>query len=242
MRSIDKRGTPGLLNDWKREMLASPQNLRYESLPTSVKDAVKLELLTEQGYLCAYTLRRIDGVNSCHIEHVEPQNAAPGKDLDYANMAACFPKDGGDVSSGYGAPTKAGQSVTFNVDFVSPHSSGCNVRFRFDADGGICAVTGDAAAQKTIELLRLDHDALADLRRGAIQAHGLAVSVRTTRTARKLKTAAEARRFAAEVLLHDGAGRFEPYSVALAQAALTYASREDARALRLRNQHGNKFD
>jgi len=238
MRAIAKQGTPMALQNWVRDMRRdAPQNLSYGNLPTTVKDEVKKALLAEQGHLCAYTLRRLHGIEDCHIEHVEPQNAAPGKDLDYANMAACVPKDGGDTSFGYGAPIKAGKAVTLNADFVSPHMPGCGTRFRFDAQGGVqAATTGDAAAQETITTLKLDHGALTDLRRAALQAHGLTVTARTTRTARQLKSAAEARRFAAEVLQPGGNGQLEPFCAALAQVALAYAEREDARSQRLRGQ------
>lgn len=234
MRAIAKQGTPMALQNWVRDMRrVVPQNLSYGNLPTTVKDEVKQVLLAEQGHLCAYTLRRLHGVEDCHIEHVEPQNAAPGKDLDYANMAACIPKDGGDISSGYGAPIKGGKAVTLNADFVSPHMPGCDARFRFDAQGGVQSALGDAAAQETITTLKLDHEALIDLRRAALQAHGLAITARTTRTARQLKSAAEARRFAAEVLQPDRNGQMEPFCVALAQVALAYAEREDTRAQRM---------
>jgi uncharacterized protein (TIGR02646 family) len=176
----------------------------------------------------------LHGIESCHIEHVEPQNAAPGKDLDYANMAACVPKDGGNTSFGYGAPIKAGKAVTLNVDFLSPHMPGCDTRFRFDDKGCVRSAKGDAAAQGTINTLKLDHGALTELRRAALQAHGLTIATRTTRTARQLKSAAEARRFAAEVLRPDGSGQLEPFCVALAQVALAYAEREEARSQRLR--------
>lgn len=78
----------------------APQNLDYGNLPTPVKEAVKAALLVEQGYLCAYTLQRLAVASDCHIEHVEPPNAAPDKSLDYANMAACWPDNGGSVTRG----------------------------------------------------------------------------------------------------------------------------------------------
>jgi len=235
MRAIVKQGIPMTLQNWVRDMRRdAPQNLSYDNLPTAIKDDVKRALLMEQGHLCAYTLRKLHGIGSCHIEHVEPQNAAPSKDVDYANMAACVPKDGGDTSIGYGAPMKAGKAVRLNADFVSPHMQGCETRFQFDDKGGVKSVPGDIAAQRTITTLNLNHGALTELRRAALQAHGLTVATRTTRTARQLKSAAQARRFAAEVMRPDGYGQLEPFCVALAQAALAYAEREEARSQRLR--------
>lgn len=238
MRHIVKGGEPSALRTWKSNNAQSLQNLAYGNLPSDVKKQIKAALLTEQGLLCAYTMRRLASAADCHIEHVQPQNAAPGLDLDYVNMAACFPKDGGDTSHGYGAPIKAGATVTLGSDFVSPHQAGCDRRFGYTADGKISPAPEDQAAASTITFLGLDHEQLTELRRHAIEAHGLAVQRRTTRTARKLKSAAEARRFAAEVLRADTHGYLEPYCVVLAQVALDYANKEEARAKRMRSRPG----
>jgi uncharacterized protein (TIGR02646 family) len=203
-------------------------------LPGDVIENIKTSLLREQGYLCAYTLRRLSGVEDCHIEHVLPQNTAPEKDLDYGNMAGCFPKDGGNTSHGYGAPVKGGTEVELNMDFVTPHGSGCERRFRYDKKGGIQGA--DNAASGTIRTLKLDHGALADLRCSAIEAHGLALRQRPNRARQSLKSATAARRFAAEVLQPDNKGWLEPFCVALAQVALEYASKEEARSQRMRSQ------
>jgi hypothetical protein len=87
----------------------------------------------------------------------------------------------------------------------------------------------------TIALLKLDHAALQALRRRAIETHGLALRHGSRRTNPKPKSAAEARRFASKVL-EKANGRLEAYCVALAQVALEYADKEEARSKRLRIQ------
>jgi uncharacterized protein (TIGR02646 family) len=241
MRYVAKGAEPQKLRKWKTDNAASPQNLQYGNLPGEVSKQVRAALLREQGYLCAYTMRRLQSVADCHIEHVQPQNTAPGLDLDYANMAACFPRDGGDRSSGYGAPIKGGQPVTLNVNFVSPHQIGAADRFQYNGKGEISANRNDVAALGTISMLKLCHDQLVELRRRAIETHGLAVQRGTTRKAIKLKSAAEARRFAYEVLQPDANGQLEPFCVALAQVAIEYAAIEEARSQRLRAQHGGNY-
>lgn len=238
MRYIIKKGEPAALRNWKAANAASPQNLKYGNLPTQEREQVKDSLLIEQGYLCAYSMLRLDCVDDCHIEHIQPQNAAPALDLDYKNMAACFPKNGGDTSHGFGAPIKGGSPVELNVNFVPPHRLGCGDRFKFNAKGEIAAATNDLAADNTIRMIGLCHKTLVELRRSAIEAHGLSLRHSTTRKKAKLKTPTEARRFAHEVLQPDAAGRLEPFCVALAQVALDYAAREEARAQRMRTQHG----
>ncbi len=219
-------------------MQTSPQNLSYANLPRDVKDEIEAGLLKEQGYLCAYTMQRLTE-GECHIEHVRPQNVAPELDLDYGNMAACFPQDGGDTSPGYGAPVKAGTDVELNVNFVSPHSHGCEQRFQYDSKGGITSTVGNRAAEETIRILRLDHGTLSELRQRAIEAHGVTLRRGSMRSARCRKSAAQARRLAGSVLLPSKDGRSEPFCVALAQAANAYAAKEDARAKRMRTQHGD---
>lgn len=179
-------------------------------------------------------------VNDCHFEHVEPQNAARGKSLDYANMVACWPANGGDKFSGYGAPVKDGAAVRLNVDFVSPHSPGCEARFVYEASGAVRPREADAAAQGTIDLVKLCHEQLCELRRRAAQASGIVISARGMRSQSRLKSAAAARRFAADVLQPDAQGRLEPFCVALSQIALKYAEQEEKRSQRLRSGHGGK--
>lgn len=85
------------------------------------------------------------------------------------------------------------------------------------------------------------HDRLCELRRSAAQAWGLVLSPRGMRSSRRhLKSAAEARRFAAEVLQPDAQGQLEPFCVALSQIALKYAEQEEKRSQRLRSGHGGK--
>ena len=181
MRSIKKLPEPKALADWKDENKSSPQLLTYRGLTKKAMDAIRESLLKEQGYLCAYTLMRLNGVNDFHIEHVNPQNAAPEKVVDYGNMAGCFPKDGGNTSYGYGAPIKGKTEVTHNVNFVSPHTLGCENRFEYDKNGGVKETNGDKAAKSTIEILNLNHEDLQVLRRRAIERYGLAFRHRSTR-------------------------------------------------------------
>jgi uncharacterized protein (TIGR02646 family) len=239
MRSIEKSGEPLAPTEWKRQMQKSPQNLSYGNLPGDVKNEIKAALLKEQGYICAYTMQGLTETTA-HIEHVQPQSTDPELDLDYGNMAACFPEDGGDTSYGYGAPIKADTDIKLNVNFVSPHSPGCEQRFEYDSKGNIKAPLGDNAAKNTIQILKLDHGALKDLRQRAIETHGLTLRRGSLRYPKKRKSAAQARRFAENVLQFSQDGRLEPFCTALAQVANTYADKEEARAKRMRSQHGTR--
>ncbi len=233
MRFIKKGGEPSAFTEWKElNQRLSPQNLSYKNLQNPQKEIVKDSLLKEQGFVCGYTMSRLDSTKNLHIEHIESQSGNPEKDLDYSNMLACFPENGGDESHGYGAPIKKGKSVVLNVNFVSPHNPECEAHFIYDKDGGVSATS--EAAKLTIQALKLDHQKLCDFRKQAAETHGLTLKVRSARTKREFKSVAEARRFAQEVMLPAVDGKLEPYCVALAQIALDFAHKEEQRCNSLR--------
>ena len=229
MKRVIKGNEPPALTAWKAENHDSPQNLVYGNLPGKVLDNIKEQMLKEHGYLCGYTMRRLNAVTECHLEHIEPQNASP-RDLDYANMLACFPSDGGDTKHGYGAPIKGGNAV--NIDnFVSPIHPQVEQRFRYTRNGGIAAnMPQDEAAANTIELLKLDDEKLAELRKAAIEEAGI------TRASNNPLSAAMARRLARECLQKGKDFRLPAFCLALSQVAEEYASREEKQAARMRGK------
>jgi uncharacterized protein (TIGR02646 family) len=169
MRKIRKSHPPASLRNWIAANRDLP-NFNYDALPVGVKADLKEKLISEQGFLCAYTGREIQD-NASHIEHLKPQSMTidePGKDVDYRNVVACFPVDGGDVSCGYGAPVKGGW---WDEDlFVSPLDDDCNRRFSFTWHGKVRAnPKTHHAAETTIKRLGLNKPALVSLRRSAIR-------------------------------------------------------------------------
>lgn len=58
-------------------------NVSYEAKP-ELRDS----LLEEQGYICAYCMRRI-GVGDCRIEHIKCRSKYPDLQLEYKNMVVC---------------------------------------------------------------------------------------------------------------------------------------------------------
>ena len=169
MRRIRKTHPPASLRNWIAANRNLP-NFNYDALPVGVKAELKDHLLSEQGFLCAYTGRGIEDDDS-HIEHLKPQSETtnePGKDVDYRNVVACFPVDGGDVSYGYGAPVKGGW--WYQHLFVSPLDSDCDRRFSFTWAGKVRAnPKGHEAATTTIRRLVLNNPGLVSLRRSAIK-------------------------------------------------------------------------
>jgi uncharacterized protein (TIGR02646 family) len=166
MRKIVKTHVPQALSSWRTEN--RDFNHTYNDLlGTEAHRVLKIRLLEEQGKICAYTGRRINLATS-HVEHLKPQNqCADWEDVDYRNMVACFPKDGGDVLHGYGAPVKKGWWDE-NL-FISPLSDDCERRFRFTWSGQIYPDPEDyEGAKKTIEILGLNNKNLCQLRKSRI--------------------------------------------------------------------------
>ena len=169
MKRIKKTHPPRELLEWLKDN--EGLDCSYSALQGKpAHKALKRHLLKEQGYICAYTGIEISEANS-HIEHLKPQNSCKQEkglkkkyldDVEYHNMVACFPEDGGNVSFGYGAPVKGGWWN--ESEFVSPCRKNCEKRFIYGWNGEIKFVDGDKAAETTIKILGLGTKRLKDKR------------------------------------------------------------------------------
>ena len=190
MRTIQKRPAPNALTAWRTPRLAAnkPDGMEcnYDEMRRDAKAlaAVEDSLWAEQGGLCAYTGHRIrlmsDGelrAADFHLEHLTPQAYCKpefdryGKDADYGNLVACWPRPNVGFEPAYGAKRKRNwPSPAEDSLFVSPLRMDCSARFSFNRKGEISATNpDDEAAKTTIKQLGLDHQTLAELRRAAIR-------------------------------------------------------------------------
>jgi uncharacterized protein (TIGR02646 family) len=85
---------------------------RYQAIPELVES-----LLREQGYLCAYCMRRIPvadpGTTEDHrVEHLLPRTTHPEHELDYQNMVVCCPGYTGGVE--HCDRSKRDQEISFS--------------------------------------------------------------------------------------------------------------------------------
>lgn len=138
-----------------------------------IADVVRLSLADEQGYICCYCGRQIDGIVGTRIEHIFPKSIPEFQpmELDYENnlLAAC---DGGrqDRKSD---PSKTSNDLFCDVYKdnkiipMHPLNPLCEEKFMYDINGEVIGVGSDA--EVTIGLLNLNSVILKNKRKAAIK-------------------------------------------------------------------------
>lgn len=217
MKKITKIGAPHNYINWRKDIVGTSEE-HYRRLRNPLKGELHDVLLKEQGYLCAYTLKRIKRQNS-HIEHIKPESVCrseengTGTDLDYDNMVTCYPRSGMKKPFRYGAPLKDAWWEEEGKNFVSPLTGSCETCFKYNADGQVAAVGNYEPAKITIDLLALNHPSLAEERKNAIAEFiygSKALSLKQTEKAIK------------EIYDKNATGKLKVFCVAVHHALLDY--------------------
>lgn len=221
MRRIVKTHAPTELTTWREEN--KDLNHSYDDLlGTVAHEALKKKLLEEQGYLCAYTGRSIETTSS-HVEHLKPQNKCVGcEDVEYKNVVACFPADGGDTSYGYGAPIKGGWWK--EEKFLSPLSQDCERHYKFTWSGKIYPHPEDhVKAKETISAIGLDNNDLKKLRKARIDGFfGFGEQTR-----RRPLSIADAKTVLRNIDQFDGNRRLKEFCFVLKQLLPKYIAKQE---------------
>lgn len=143
MRKISKGNEPTQLTAWKRH---HPKG-RYKQLTEVERQAIREACTQEQFYLCAYCCQDISGTsNDTMNEHVEAQDTAPHKTLDFNNIvASCTKQKQCDAAHG-------SQSLP-----LTPLMNECENELQFMLSGRVRGLTD--RARHSIEVLNLgDHE------------------------------------------------------------------------------------
>ena len=140
---------------------ATPGFTEYEPIP-ELRDA----LLEEQGYICAYCMRRIPAKDvkvdaSSKIEHIKSQEERPDLQLYYANMAICCPGNLNDEP--HCDKLKGRNSVSFNL-----HTAALQQSIRYASLDGAISSSNDTWNKEMNELLNLNHGLLKANRKEAL--------------------------------------------------------------------------
>lgn len=114
---INKGTEPKSLTEYR----AKKDNPNYSYDDYMDKDDIRLSLLDEQGYICAYCMQRINQ-NNMKIEHWHSQSEYPDEQLDYKNMLACCKGGEGNISEQqYCDTAKGNQSLKYNPSYLQHH-------------------------------------------------------------------------------------------------------------------------
>lgn len=169
MKNIQKNGCPPNYTQWCKKVAGTDKE-DYNELPPAEKQSLFDALITEQGSICGYTMKRIDQ-DTAHIEHIKPQSLCrakrQGSDLEYRNLIACYPRDGMKAKYRYGAQQKGNWWENDGKEFVSPLYPECEKHFHFDLNGEVTAF--DVSGATTIKILALNHKSLAEERKRVIE-------------------------------------------------------------------------
>ncbi|MGZ8215986.1 retron system putative HNH endonuclease [Methylomagnum sp.] len=115
MRAISKRQEPKALEEYR----CKPDAVYDGPLFTAVKQAIREQLLREQGYLCAYCMRRISD-QQMKVEHWHCQDNYPDEQLDYQNMlGACLGHEGEPYTQQTCDTRKGNKELKYNPANVS---------------------------------------------------------------------------------------------------------------------------
>lgn len=139
MRKINKDVEPEVLTRWKRQN----STLRYRDLPPPESRAIRSSCITEQYGLCAYCCQSIT-LDNAHNEHVEAQDRAPNRTLDFSNIVASCHR-----------PHQCGHGRGTRPLPLTPLMAECETELKFYLSG---LVTGRTPrARVSIEALNLGH-------------------------------------------------------------------------------------
>jgi len=139
VRKIDKGMEPQSLTRWKRSNSA----LRYKDLPREESRSIRTSCISEQHGLCAYCCQRIT-VESAHNEHLEAQDRAPSRTLDFSNIVASCQN-----------PNQCGHGRGTQALPLTPLMDECETELKFYLTGRVTGQT--ERARLAIEALNLGH-------------------------------------------------------------------------------------
>jgi len=154
VRAIDKGKEPQELTEYRRKKGAS-----YDGpLFTVVKESIRQQLLREQGWLCAYCMRRIGGgFGQMKIEHWHCQKNYISEQLDYQNILGVCPGNEGQARGSQTCDTrKADSDIKYNPSNPSDRIEG---QIHFNGDGKIWSDDAEFDGQLN-EVLNLNYSRL----------------------------------------------------------------------------------
>lgn len=136
MRQIIKNKEPNELSLYKKLKDAIYDGPKF----TDTKNKIRLGLLSEQGFLCAYCMERIE-IDTMKIEHWACQHSNKEMQLEYNNLLACCIGHEGHPPKEQTCDTrKGGYEIKFNP--ANP-AHRVNDIIKYDSQGNITSTDAD---------------------------------------------------------------------------------------------------
>ena len=147
MRPIDKNREPVSLQHYRSQVGAVYDGPMF----TTVKVDIRESLLREQGYLCAYCMRRIHA-KTMKVEHWRCQDNYPAEQLRYSNMLGVCSGNEGQPPANQTCDTRKGNSDLLYNPAESPHHP--RLQIRYDGAGKIssCDEAFDSQLNQALNL------------------------------------------------------------------------------------------
>ena len=167
MRYITKSLEPSWFREWKAGISADwPPS--YEALDSAQRRRLVENLLCEQAWTCCYCGMATRTEQEVHIEHFTPRELFPELDIEYVNLHASCMK-----TTEAGSPLRCGHAKGSRFDdalSISPLAPDCEIRYRYDYDGGaLVRERSDSAAAYMLQTLSLNKSFLRNRRRAVLQ-------------------------------------------------------------------------
>jgi uncharacterized protein (TIGR02646 family) len=165
MIKIVKKPEPALLAQYR----IHPENSGYDGLPQDAKNAVRQQLLDEQGYLCAYCMQRLENDPlKTKIEHWHCQEKYRNEQLDYKNMLVVCKGNEGQPPENQHCDTKKGSQELHYNPSEKTHYPVFEEHITYSGDGTIKST--EPALETDLEVLNLNYSRLKTNRKEVLTA------------------------------------------------------------------------
>jgi uncharacterized protein (TIGR02646 family) len=158
MKQIVKTAEPNSLLQHRASQFAT-----FDNIPLTTKEELRQSLLSEQGHICCYCMKRIPENTPPHIkiEHFKCQADFDRLQLIYSNLFVACSGNEGQTRIKQTCDTKKGNAELT----ISPTSMLliCETLFKYNAEGEMSSITDNADVNRQLnEVLNLNMQTLKD--------------------------------------------------------------------------------
>lgn len=158
MKQIVKNAEPNSLLQHRASQFSN-----FDNIPLSTKEELRQSLLTEQGHICCYCMKRIPEHTSPNmkVEHYKCQDNFSALQLTYTNLfGACTGYEGQPKIKQTCDTKKGNTDLTINPTSTLPN---CETLFKYNAEGEISSIIDNAEINRQLnEVLNLNMQTLKD--------------------------------------------------------------------------------